>query len=81
MAARELGVSYGHLLMVIKGLRRSLSLMARYRVLKAGRLKPGIPLQSNLPGGLAPRGARKQFGRRVAGPHRSGQTRPAGDNR
>jgi hypothetical protein len=34
-AARELGVSYEHLLMCIKGIHRSRSLMGRYRALAA----------------------------------------------
>jgi hypothetical protein len=36
-AAAELGCSYGHLLMCIKGIRQSRSLMIRYQALKAGR--------------------------------------------
>ena len=36
-AARELGVSYEHLLLCIKGNRVSRSLMERYRALKADR--------------------------------------------
>ena len=38
-AARELGVSYEHLLMCIKGIRRSRSLMQRYRALAADQTK------------------------------------------
>jgi hypothetical protein len=34
LAASELGVSYEHLLMCIKGIRQSRRLMARYRALK-----------------------------------------------
>jgi molybdenum-dependent DNA-binding transcriptional regulator ModE len=34
-AAAELGCSYGHLLMVLKNIRWSSSLMRRYRALKA----------------------------------------------
>jgi hypothetical protein len=34
-AAAELGCSYGHLLMVLKGIRRSRSLMERYQALTA----------------------------------------------
>jgi hypothetical protein len=33
-AAQELGVSYGHLLMCIKGIRQSRRLMARYEAWK-----------------------------------------------
>jgi molybdenum-dependent DNA-binding transcriptional regulator ModE len=38
-AARELGISYEHLLMCIKGIRQSRSLMERFRTLTARQAK------------------------------------------
>jgi predicted nucleotidyltransferase len=38
-AAAELGCSYGHLLMCVKGIRRSRSMMERYRTLTAHQAK------------------------------------------
>jgi hypothetical protein len=42
-AAAELGCSYGHLLMCVKRIRRSRSLMEKYAALSGGQAKGAKP--------------------------------------